>query len=286
MTQKGLIDKVLAASRMTDCNPTCTPAAQIALRADPQGDPFNNNKWNYASIVGMLLYLANNTRPDICYAVSQAARYMSAPKASHGTAVQRILRYLKGTRTDGIVVAPTGDLHLKLYVDADFAGLFGQEPSSNIAAAKSRLGFIITLGSIPVLWRSTLLSKVCLSTLEAEYCALSTALRTLIPIREVCIDLVQFFRINDLPHPIVLCTVFEDNQGAYLLATSQRLSARTRYFCVDWHFFWSYVYDPDTNPTGWLVIKKVATLNQWSDYLTKGLPIPLFRNNRKAIQGF
>jgi hypothetical protein len=43
------------------------------------------------------MYLAANTRPDIAYAVHQAARYTHDPRASHAVAIKRILRYIKGT---------------------------------------------------------------------------------------------------------------------------------------------------------------------------------------------
>jgi hypothetical protein len=35
--------------------------------------------------------------------------------------------------------------------------------------------------------------------------------------------------------------VFEDNNGAYLLATNQRITCRTKYYLVKWHFFWNAV---------------------------------------------
>jgi hypothetical protein len=50
---------------MTDCNPNWTPAVTVALGSDPDGAHYDQAKWNYASIVGMLLYLRTNTCPDI-----------------------------------------------------------------------------------------------------------------------------------------------------------------------------------------------------------------------------
>ena len=84
--------------------------------------------FNYASVVGMLLYLAGHSRPDIAYAVNCAARYMFCPKLSHEQAVKRIGRYLKQTRDKGLVLNPTKDLdqlNIDCYPDADFAGLYG-----------------------------------------------------------------------------------------------------------------------------------------------------------------
>jgi hypothetical protein len=69
MTQKGLIEKIIKATKMEDCNPNWTPASTQALGIDPDGEPIAE-EWNYRSIVGMMLYLSTNTRPDIAFAVS------------------------------------------------------------------------------------------------------------------------------------------------------------------------------------------------------------------------
>jgi phage-related protein len=58
--------------------------------------------------VGMLMYLAENTRPDIVYAVHQAARYTHDSRASHAVAIKRIMRYIKGTKDKGIYFKPDG----------------------------------------------------------------------------------------------------------------------------------------------------------------------------------
>jgi hypothetical protein len=286
MTQKGLIQKTLKAAKMEECNPNWIPAHQAALGSDPQGEPHDQTKWHYASIVGMLLYLANNTRPDISFAVSQVARFNNNPKKSHASAVQMILRYLKRTADKGIIVKPDGTYNLKIWVDADFAGLHGREHATSPNSARSRLGYIMSLGGFPLTWRTTLITSICQSTLEAEYAALVSAVRTAIPIRNLVMDLLKFLDLPTPANPILTCTIFEDNQGAYLLATNQRITARTKYFCVKWHFFWSQVYHPTENPEGWIIVEKCPTDMQDADYLTKGLAREPFENNRFRVQGW
>jgi hypothetical protein len=46
--------------------------------------------------MGKLIYLMV-TRPDISYSVSQISKFMHAARTSHLEAINRILRYLKGT---------------------------------------------------------------------------------------------------------------------------------------------------------------------------------------------
>ena len=68
LTQTGLINKILSHSKMESCKPVSTPATTTPLGQDIDGKPFSED-WEYASIVGMLMYLGQNTRPDIAFAV-------------------------------------------------------------------------------------------------------------------------------------------------------------------------------------------------------------------------
>ena len=99
-------------------------------------------------------------------------------------------------------------------------------------------------------------------------------------------DMLDFLELPKEIKPEVHCSVFEDNQGAFLLATNQRLSTRTKYFCIKHHFFWSHVYHEERNPDGYLVIIKCPTEKMNADYLTKGLGRQLFKSNRKRLQGW
>ncbi|KAI2506683.1 hypothetical protein MHU86_7784 [Fragilaria crotonensis] len=279
LTQKGLIQKIQEATGMKMSNSNWTPAGQAALGIDPDGPPMQES-WSYRSVVGMLLYLSTNTRPDIAFAVSQVARFSHNPKKSHASAIKTIVRYLQRTYDKGMIVKPTGDLTLDCYVDADFAGLHRRDPDSSPSSAKSRTGYIITLGGCPILWKSHLQSEISLSTLEAEYSALSSAMRTLLPLRAMLIELINGLQLPDTLTSTVKCRVFEDNNGALLLATNQRITNRTKYFQVKWHFFWAHVRD------GTIAIIKVDTQEQWADILTKGLNRESFERVRRLVQGW
>ncbi|KAI2513951.1 hypothetical protein MHU86_335 [Fragilaria crotonensis] len=279
LTQKGLIQRIIDATGMADCNPNWTPAIQLPLGIDPDGEPYNES-WSYPSIVGMLLYLSTNTRPDIAFAVSQVARFNHSPKKSHATAIKTIIRYLHRTADKGTIVRPTGDLSIDCYVDADFAGLHGRDPDYEPSSAKSRTGYIITLGGCPILWKSKLQTEISLSTLESEYSALSASMRTLLPLRSLLSEVIAALRLPPQFKSTIRCRVFEDNNGALLLATKQRITNRTKYFLVKWHFFWSHVTNGDVS------ILKVDTKEQWADYLTKGLNRETFEHIRKLVQGW
>ena len=103
--QTGLIRKVLEATGMENSNglPTATKV-YAPLGTDINGSDAKIYWPNpYASIIGMMLYLASNTRPDISFAVHQCSRFTHNTKLSHETAVKRICRYLQGTKDNGKV---------------------------------------------------------------------------------------------------------------------------------------------------------------------------------------
>jgi hypothetical protein len=126
LTQSGLTKRVLETCLMVDCNAKDTPASNTTLGSDLSGPTFSN-EFSYASAVGMLMYLASNSRPDIAFAVHQCARFTHSPRASHGEAIKRICRYLQGTLDKGLIIRPALDnICLDIYIDCDFAGLWRQ----------------------------------------------------------------------------------------------------------------------------------------------------------------
>ena len=165
---------------MTDSNPNWTSASSTPLGSNPDGEPTMDEPWNYHSIIGMLLYLTTNTRPDYALAVSQAACFSHDPKQSQATAVKTIVRYLKRTHAKGMIVRPTGVLSLEDYVDASFAGNYAVEPARNPVSVKSRTGIIIFLAGCPLIWKSQIQSSIALSTFHSEYVGLSHSMIILI----------------------------------------------------------------------------------------------------------
>ena len=95
----------------------------VGLGADVGGREQRNEEWSYALVVGMLLYLAGNTKPDIAFAVHQAAQFSYRLMQCHEDAVKRIVWYLIGTKNEGLYFSSKTDFKLEAYADADFAGL-------------------------------------------------------------------------------------------------------------------------------------------------------------------
>ena len=279
MTQAGLIRKILATANMNDCNPNATPAAQVPLGKDEEGAPMQE-EWNYRAIVGMLLHLSTNARPDIACAVSQVARFSAAPKKSHATAAKTILRCLKKTCNRGTLVKPTEELHLDLWCDADFAGLCKVEDDRDPNSVRSRTGCVISLSGWPLLWKSQLQTHLSQSTLEAECSVLSHSLKTFLPLKPLIEEMISWLKHKPLEDAMVRATVFEDNMGACCLATNHRITNRTKCFLCKWHFFWNQC------DQGLFGVEKCPTDKQRADFLTKSLPRDKFESDRLAVLGW
>ena len=74
----------------------------------------------YLSDIGALMYLANNTRPDIEFAVNLLARHSAAPTKRHWVGIKTVFRYLYGTRDLGLFYSRNQDLVLLGYTDASY----------------------------------------------------------------------------------------------------------------------------------------------------------------------
>ena len=172
LSQPGLIAKVLSAVCMTECNPNSTPVALEPFGLDLEGDPMNES-WEFALIVGMLMYLANNTRPDIAYEVHVCARYTHKLKKSYATAVKHILRYLQGTKLKRMLIKPNNSNELNCFLDSDFSGNYSVYPDQDPTSTKSRTGYVSLYQGCPILWVSKIQTQCALSTMESLYLALS-----------------------------------------------------------------------------------------------------------------
>ena len=282
LTQTGLIDRILLALGLDDCNPKSTPAPRQALGKDPDGVPFSKD-FNYASVVGMLRYLTDNTRPELSHSVSQCARYTHFPTEKHSTYLKHIGRYLKGTRDKGLILNPkqSTKLDIQCYVDADFAGLWNADEEHDPHCLRSRTGYVIMVADCPVLWKSTLQTMIALSTMESEYIALSTACRDLLPLQRVATEVASSCKISEGKKMEVCSTIWEDNAACLKLANLSLpyLTNKSKHMAIKYHWFREH--------TGKLWnIFKVDTKNQLADLFTKSLDSTTFESLRFRIMGW
>jgi hypothetical protein len=227
-----------------------------------------------------LNFLEKSTRPDISCATHQCARFAANPKKEHGKAVEWLYRYLAATHDKGIILKPT-EQSFDVYVDADYLGNWDTETATDdIDTARSRTGYIVFYAGCPIIWKSKLQTQIALSTTEAEFMALSAALRETIPMMELVKELQRHGHDFMATQPTVHCRVFEDNSGAIELARVPKMRPRTKFINVQYHHFWQYVDRKEIS------ILLINTENQCADILTKSVSLATLTKLRFKIMGW
>ncbi|CAM9782913.1 unnamed protein product, partial [Heterosigma akashiwo] len=168
----------------------------------------------YRSMVGTLAWVANWTRPELAFAVHKLQRSQSNPGPKHFEAAERAFRYLKGTQSERLRLG--GDLVLRVFTDADFC--------ADRADGKSVSDYVILLGDTPIVWASRLQGAVTTSTVEAEYLALRSAVKDIMWLRHLLVDLGC---PQQDPTPVV-----EDNSACIEWANDLVVSKKNRHFHV------------------------------------------------------
>lgn len=282
LTQPHLIQQILEGVNLSTNSPIkSTPALSTKiLHRDPDDQVFDG-RFHYRSIIGKLNFLAKSTRLDIEYATHQCARHCSDPRQEHGDAIIHLAKYLKGTASKGIILQPDPSKSLEVWADADFCGnWFPKTAQKDPSTSKSRTGYVITYAGCPIAWSSTLQTLATLSSTEAEYVALSTALRHAIPLMELLKELQRngFDIFTDVPR--IFCKAFEDNAGALEMARLPKMRPRTRHINQVYHHFRDWVRRRA------LTLYPVDTLEQLADILTKPLPLNLLIKFREKLLGW
>ncbi|MFS7934571.1 putative RNA-directed DNA polymerase [Helianthus anomalus] len=244
------------------------PNSELALGDSPLFD----NPVQFRQTVGALQYLTL-TRPDITFAVNKVCQFMHSPTENHWSAVKRILRYLQGTSSLGLLIqqksAPVihayTDSHnhsLTAFTDADWAGSLDDRRSTG--------GFAIYLGSNLISWRARKQRTVSRSSTESEYKALADTVAELTWLEA----LLKELHVSMALSPILWC----DNLGATYLSANPVFHARTKHVEIDFHFVRERVARKQ------LFIQFIKTDDQIADVFTKPLASKRFLFLRSKLK--
>jgi hypothetical protein len=233
--------------------------------------------WDYCSVIGKLNYLKKSTQPDISFVVHQLARFVTAPKESHGHAVKHLGQYLLGTQDKGIILSPTSSMSLTCYIDADFSGNWdAQEASDNPDTAGSWSGYIVFFSGAPLHWQFKMQS---LSTAESELVTLSEATRFVKSMMYLLEELNKR-GIKVISSSEMYCNVFEDNSAALEMSRVPKMRPRTRHINVMYHHFCSEVENKQIR------LYPIKSDENIADILTKQQVAHLFVRHRSLILGW
>jgi Reverse transcriptase (RNA-dependent DNA polymerase) len=280
LSQPNIINSILKEVNFgTDTKAAKMPSYSTTVLGPGTDKESHKADWGYRRIIGKLNFLAVSCRPEISCAVHQAARYSHDPRTNHTDAVRRICRYLKDTPEQGMYLRPNGH-SFEVYADADFCGLWGIEDANKPVSSKSRTGYVVMYSGCPIIWASQLQSEIALSTTEAEYIALSTALRQTIPLMRLVKEIKRELKLPMDIIPKVFCRAFEDNTGAVELSNVPKLRPRTKHISTKYHHFRKYIFDKQ------IQVEHISTKDQIADIFTKNLPEATFIKFRNQLLGW
>lgn len=118
--QSKYIHKILKEFGMADARNSDIPLSVNYGKADESDVLRDNNE--YRRLIGSLLYLPTNTRPDIAASVAILSQKITNPNQEDWNETKRILKYLKGTISLKLSLSvPTEEEKLLGYSDANFA---------------------------------------------------------------------------------------------------------------------------------------------------------------------
>jgi hypothetical protein len=256
LSQPGYIDKIVDKFPSSWLDRKTMPRAPLTKDHE---DEKKDEPWAelspYQQVVGCVQWLATMTRPDISYTAGALARKLVQPTETDWQRALRVVAYLKGTATHGLLFKhkfdPAGP-HLEGFVDADWAG--------DVETRKSTTGYIFKLDGCPVSWYSRLQGCVAQSTVEAEYVALAEATKEAMWLRGLLAELGVSI---DGP-----TTIHCDNQGAVKLAFKPAGHGRTKHIDTRYHLVRHVVRE------GVVHLEYIRTEEQPADILTKSLAGP------------
>ena len=230
-----------------------TPLEQNHKLAESKG-PLLADPKKYRRLLGRLIYLLN-TRPDLCYSIHILSQFMKSPREEHWQAALRVVRFLKGTPGQGIILKSDPDIPITIYCDADW----GACPLSR----RSLSAFVVMLGGSPISWKTKKQKTVSHSSAEAEYRSMSTALREIKWIQRLLKDLGA-----EQTQPT---RFFCDSKAAIHIAANPVFHERTKHIESS-HSVCDAVKD------GTIVTQHIRTESQIVDILTKALGRATFQN--------
>ena len=249
ISQKQYIEKIVEEAGLNDGKFSKYPLMTGYFRHQDENYLESNNE--YRKLIGKLLYVSTNTRPDIAASVGILSQKISKPTKTDLIEARRIIRYLNGTKSLSLKLSDKNKVgKLEVYSDASWA-----EDSLD---RRSISGFLCGINGGVVSWCSRKQDIVSLSSMEAEYIALSESCKELKWVK-MLIDSFSEFVVPDK------ITLYTDSQSSMKLISNQKFSNRSKHIDTKYHYVKQLV------DLGEIELKYCSTDVNIADMMTKPL---------------
>ncbi|KAL0312290.1 UNVERIFIED_CONTAM: Retrovirus-related Pol polyprotein from transposon RE1 [Sesamum radiatum] len=252
VTQSKYISDIITDCGLTNSKSVVTPLPQ-GVKLHSASDAFLSDPEPYRRLVGRLLYLGF-TRPDISHGVQQLSQFLQKPCQAHWHAALHMVRYLKGSSTQGLFFPSSNSLRLRAYCDADWG--------SCLDSRRSLTGFCVFLGDALVSWKTKKQCTVSRSSAEAEYRSMAA---TVCELKWISYLLHDFDVLASTPI-LLHC----DNQAALHIMANPVFHERTKHLDIDCHIV------RDCYKSGFVSPSFIRSKEQLADVFTKTLPGAVF----------
>jgi transposase InsO family protein len=274
------ISKALEKYGLSECKAAQTPMSTTRSDQSEQTEQEQQpcDRQLYMEITGTVMYAACAARPDIAFAAHRLASNMQTPTERDMVAAKRVLRYLSGTRSIGLIFGGKSEqnrsaaatesrgfaaqqVSVCAYADADWA--------SDKADRKSVTGWISKLNGDLISWSSKKQRTIALSTCEAELYAEAAAIQEVLWLRGMLKELGLRVETGS--------TIHGDNQSAIAVSKNGIKGERTKHIDIKYRFV------TETIDSGKVQLKWIATTEQQADLFTKALAKPVHDKLRDQL---
>jgi len=274
LDQEQYLKDVLARFQMQEVKPARTPlpvGAKLTKSSTPPEKCDKEFRTLYQSIIGSIMYAAIGCRPDLAYAATRLSSFSSNPDQSHLSAAKHTLRYIKGTLGAKLTYKGNHSRDCIGYSDSCWGG--------NLEDRKSTTGHCFFLSGGAVTWTSKKQPTVALSSVEAEYMAITSAAKHAKWMQKLFDELgLQYSgAISFRSDKNSLLPLRSDSQGAIAMANNPVHHQRTKHIDIQHHFIRECIEN------GNIEVAYTPTEDMIADVFTKGLTFELHSKHSNAL---
>jgi hypothetical protein len=234
-----------------------TPVApnEFLTRGDAGPDDTSAKFKDYGCLVGCLLWITRNAKPEIALAVNMLCKMMGTPTEQAWKAGLHCLAYCYATKNTGLKFKRVnGKPELTAWYDAS-------NKADEAAKGRAIAGYMVAISGSPTEWRSRMNAHPGQSAQHNEYQALAAACKATVWVRHMLTEMGFGRWAVDSPTPIM-----GDNAAAIALCKNDILTIGNRFYTKDLH------YSKDQYDRGIICPRKIHTDLNISDGMTKALP--------------
>ena len=215
MSQEAFSDQLIEQAGLSHDSATTNPTPYRAgypvdsIKSPPEDLPYKEKlQQELRSYVGSLVWLSQGTRPDLSTITNILAKYQANPSYGHVAAAKYTIKYIKGTKSRGIVFDSRKKLSITSFVhfpldpsklhgicDANWGPQDQSRPKNNkvyddldLFKSRSISGHLIILHG-PLHWMSKRQKTTARSSAEAEIYATDACVKDLLQLRLILKDL-------------------------------------------------------------------------------------------------